>query len=388
MYEYTIKNYIEVFKDDSYLFHTSLLTKDRSKIDENFFKSSKVIDISFLSTERIINLLHELKVTHVTFFTYQSKFDLFLYSICMILKIAVYFHDHGIVTGNAPGKGSLRFTNLPVIFSSFFSRHLFLFIRFYDIKRKLRVASLSIEEKKMILSVLKGNYNSIKFHGALVFCDNNFEVYNRILDFSDTSCCIGGVPVFLNSRMKSTPTRMTKIKSKILYIHQPFSKFGFTRNSLFEDIEYIKSINKQVKYFGFQLFVRLHPTEDFSFYYKALVKDDVIISNEAFIDLDCSTSEYILGHWSTALLTGVVLGVPILVLKYPKLYKKYIHFNYLFEHFSFNGEVSEKFALPDLSNSSHLPKVDPIHFIGRENTFEFNYELLKRLWIYDILQST
>lgn len=376
MYDYTVKHYIETFADKSIILHSSDATPDRSAVRHVF--NERYIDISYYVLQDVIELLKKHNISSITFFTYQSIYDKFFICIAKNLGIKTIFHDHGILYGSKPGKGSFNINKIKYIY------HILRRTIHFKRQSQMLVQSLSAPQKVLFKELINDTYCNLEFDKSLFFCLNNYHVHSTIIKLIKENIVISGLPVLPKNSDISLLQKYVPKGNIVLYIHQPLIKFGFTKLKISEEILYIRNIAKNLKQSNKVLLIRFHPTQDMCKYHEELKSYGIRISENNLLEEDIMQSTIVIGHWSTALLNAFVLNRPIFIITYPKLKSEYTEFNTMFSEISQNGRVYN-----NINELFHESTFDPIStsvinkikmkWAGTGNSYESNYSFFLKI---------
>jgi len=339
------------------VFHIDKLTTDRAKTTPTNEDKFNIIDISYKTSREIARIILDLKIDVFIFYTFQSVLDKYIWRICRYLSIPTIFHDHGIVFGDKiVGEQKI---NLSII----------------RIKRKLsfiikNIQLNNISDENFPKKPIIGNYI---FDHFILFSHNNYEYYNFFFKINENNCTLTGIPLFLDEN-ELTLLKKISPERKILYIHQPLRKLGFSSISFNEEIKFIKSINDISHRLNFKLEVRLHPSQSHEEYTKHLLISGINFDNKTNLQIQAAKATIILGHWSTALSIAYPLEKPLIILEYPKVSQKYFSFFSIFKEvgmYCSNINQLER-TLKIIQNDYKADDEKWRHLIGKNNTLLFD----------------
>ena len=114
-----------------------------------------------------------------------------------------------------------------------------------------------------------------------------------------------GYPI-VNTSAELENLKIREEKPQVLYIHQPLIKDQFSDLSFLEEAEILNEIGRICESIGMEFIVKLHPRDDIGFYKDKLIGIHVE-GGGANIHEMIAESKVILGHFSTALFTAIVL---------------------------------------------------------------------------------
>lgn len=349
------------------LLHTSELSKDlyQGKLAQNSTDYQQ-IDISNYSVFELSRLLKKIKPVATIFFTYQAKYDFLLLELCNYFNIKTIYHDHGILYGDKPMSIKRKLTNKNWSQNFKFLTHLL---------------SLSLVTKnlKIIFTfykvIVNRNFKLLTFSKYIIFSEHNFSILNKILTINKKDLTITGFPLFINNKELEEIKSKEKL-NKILYFHQPFIKYNITNINFNQEIEYFKKLSTIALKNGFTFEIRFHPSAEIDKYAGELKKFNIIINSEINLAQACTNTSLIFGHWSTAMLIGLPLEIPIFILKYPEVKPEYEHFYKIFNNVGSTIDSEDNLSKMLMKSKNFTKILDNFkeneYLIGKTVTYEEN----------------
>lgn len=366
MSSYTIDKQLEyiIRENNVIVFHNDAITKDRA-INQSNKDKDNYLDLSSFKVNDIINFLKLKNINVFVFFTFKSDLDKLLFDICTLLHIPTILHDHGVVFGSTPTRSGFKIT-LP------------------KIKRKL----IYLKKNLDLCFIKKGfninaiidfiNFSKVKreFNHFLLYSVSNKEYYSTFFDINEKNSTISGVPLFPSY---DTLIELNKIQPerKLLYICQPFIKYNLSSLSRTEEIVFFTILSDIAKRNNFSLEIRLHPAQSINEYKNYIWDTNITFKNDITLEQQAALSTGIIGHWSTGLAIAKPLNIPLILIEYPKIYKKYINYLSIYKNVGLYCKDYSQLdsALKQISNGfnySDSLNIEWEKLIGNNNTFETN----------------
>ncbi len=373
MYDYTLKNINKYLRNEFtvIVFHSSKSSKDRCNCDNFVFDDDRIISID-ISDSSIFSIMSTIKCfdpINVIFFTYQSYFDFIVNYICKMSGYKTILHDHGLIFGNRPGSSPIvkRMFNILRLF-----RFVYRVVIFSFVKRKFLLFNDFIK----ILVLRKFRY--LKFNKYFFFSKSNLFHHKNTIGVENENVCIAGFPIFVDDTEKKILSNKTK--NKLLYIHQPFVKLNLTNITYEEEKKFIIHLIEIAKNNGYDFDIRLHPAENME-KYSYLNEYNIKFDKKIPLNEQISSAKIIVGHFSAALINGLGFKIPVFLINYPRLLKKYTNSYSVFgEYCKYVDSIDDVIELLKTESFKNFHLTDQEYLLGKENTYYYNYtELLKQI---------
>lgn len=274
----------------------------------------KTIDLSDFSIDEIQQTLKELAPNAVILLGFVSIYELLMLRIATDLGIKTIYLEHGIFSKDT---SSLPLKKLLYKFWGTSIKNLFFLRQYRDFIKR----SSNPQQEKLIFKqcVLKRNYSESKFSKALFFSDYGYKHINKLFRYERPNIDFTNYPLTYNNESYKelnslALTPLTENKKAIL-IHQPFILDGLANWGYEDEREYIAKIAMEIKKYGYQMTLLIHPRENVERYRNLYETSDIIIKQ------NINKKEYkeyslAIGYYSTALLYPVFLHIPLLIIDY------------------------------------------------------------------------
>jgi len=265
-------------------------------------------DMGKMKIREIKQILAELNPKAVVFFDFKSFAQFIVLRITKHLGIRSIYIQHGLYNSNI-------FKYIQAKKKSSFLRYLFHFKQYFQLLGKHNI----IKELKLAYKYFRqSDLINTKYDHAVVYSPYNLSVIQEKIRFEESKVKYSGYPITKfddELLIKPKPHQFSK-KKKILYLQQGFIPAYTHINYKMEHV-YFKNIIDLCREYGFDFEIRLHPREDYELY-KDMIKEERIIFDKENTLLDqISTSDLVVGHWSTAIFCAVLLNKPVIILFYP-----------------------------------------------------------------------
>lgn len=274
----------------------------------------KTIDLSDYSIEEIQQTFNKLAPEAVILLGFVSIYELLMLRIATDLGLKTIYLEHGIFSKDT---SSLPLKKLIYKFWGTSIKNLFFLHRYRDFIKH----SSNPQQEKLIFKqcVLKRDYSESKFSKALFFSDYGYKHINKLFQYDKCNIDFTGYPLtYDNESFKElcslNLTPLTENKKAIL-IHQPFILDGLTSWGYEAERDYIAKIAMEIKKYGYQMTLLIHPRENVERYRKLYATSDIIIKQN-INKRDYKEYSLAIGYYSTALLYPVFLHIPILIIDY------------------------------------------------------------------------
>lgn len=283
-------------------------------IDHKKHKEIELINISKFGTSEILCEIKRINPNLFLLFGYRSFFELLLVRMCNYLNIQVTYIQHGMISLKYVSFWS-RIRSITLLTSiKNYLHYTKIFFQFIILSRENLLHELDVFIKALFLT----DYKNVGFNQFLLFSQDAYAVHKKIFSYDEISVKIIGYPVFLNSTdidsqvLVNNPQRL-----KILYFHENFIQMNLTKISYNQEINYITEIAKISKKYGYDFAIQLHPMESIEKYTSLCKNQEVKMYQESRLDVLVREFSIVVGHSSTALFVPIVLGIPLITLKYP-----------------------------------------------------------------------
>ena len=296
--------------------HASRLNYDTSKA-EVAPPPYRTVELSDMSMDAIISLLRELDPAILVLFTFRSLFDLLLVRVARQVGLKTLYVQHGFYV-------STRFQMADKRASV---RRYATFLKWYSSFLLGKDVARRDELNTIYNSMFRIDYTKTKFDYALFYSPNGYRDANRFFDFASDRVYYSGYPIAkTKQQFESLVGGNGRQHRRIaLYIHQPFVIDRFTHLDHQGEFEYLRGMADACKAQDFELVIKIHPRESVERYRDALA-DVARVDIETPMPDVLRESSVVIGHFSTALFTGVLLRKPIIVMNYPGLDDDYYRF--------------------------------------------------------------
>lgn len=344
------------------VFHTSQLENAPNKNVEYL-----EYDISYWSNKQIKNKLIELNPSSILITNIRSLLDIYLMALCNSLQIKLLYLEHGLTLSkiNVFKKSNITHSIKKYFYYSYKVVTLLLF-------EKYRFQNL----RKIFNAFLKSNYSQITIHSALFYALSGKEILNKFFDLSKTKIAHSGYPI-ARSNNKLIILKQTPSKKQIVFIHQPLIADNFLNLKIKEEIQLLNDLSNIAKKYNYDFILKLHPRSDYPIY-KSLF-NNAIIYNEISTEQLIADSEIVIGYFSTALITALILNKKVLIFNELRINTKEIN-TFISSNNSFNTCLEFEILLQKIiSETIHINQIDYIKLAGINNTQENRINVLKQL---------
>ncbi|WP_319502289.1 polysialyltransferase family glycosyltransferase [uncultured Draconibacterium sp.] len=291
-------------KYDIYIFHTNNL--ESSNINENCPYIN--YDISNLSHKKVQSLLNKINPSDLLVTNIRSLLDIYIFITCNMNNIPLTYIEHGLTLNKISRfKASNKYHSL---------------IKYLNYCKKVIGYLLSCRNpisnfRTIKRAIINSDYTGIKLNNALLYAPGSKGVLDKHFDLSKTIIRYSGYPIVnKNSDLQFLLKSITK--KQAVYIHQPLIIDNFSELSISDEVELLQELNDIFKKNNYSLIIKLHPRDDIR-NYKNKLPNCNIIGTEMDIHQLIASSEIVLGHFSTALLTAVLLKKSLYILDYWKI---------------------------------------------------------------------
>lgn len=344
------------------ILHTSKLTSHRDR--DSVYKN---LDISFISSNKIESFISSLNPKVFLITNIRSLIDIYILQLCKTHSIRSVYIEHGLTLPKI-----VKFKNANAL-------HSLLKYSFYvpkAISFSLRHNFFSTFQS-FVKAMIKNDYTNYVLNGALLYTKTSKNIIARFFDIEKTKIIYSGYPI-VYSADDLEKLKQIKPSRTIVYIHQPLIKDGFSKIPFSREIQVLKNINNTCKSLGYKFVIKLHPRDNY-FEYADYLKDCYIEQKGVSVHELISGAEFVIGHFSTALLTAVLLRKPIIIIDQWELEKKLLS---IFKPVSY--KIDSVFALKEaiLNYSVNQFAYDCFisDIVGLNNCIEQRAENLKRLF--------
>lgn len=274
----------------------------------------KTVDLSDFSVDEIQQTLKKLAPEVVILLGFVSIYELLMLRIATDLGVKTIYLEHGIFSKDT---SSLPLKKLIYKFWGTSIKNLF-FLRQY---RDFIIRSSDPQREKLIFKqcVLKKNYSGSKFSKALFFSDYGYKQINKFFQYDKCNIDFTGYPLTYDNKsfeeLRSLAFAPLTENKKAILIHQPFILDGLTSWGYETEREYIAKVAMEIKKYGYQMTLLIHPRENVERYRKLYSTSEIIIKQN-INKKDYKEYSLAIGYYSTALLYPVFLHIPLLIIDY------------------------------------------------------------------------
>ncbi|MCZ6766972.1 MAG: polysialyltransferase family glycosyltransferase [bacterium] len=297
---------------DIVVLHASTLNRDTAGKPTRGKVPYTCIEIGDKDMAGIVGVIEELKPLAIIMFTFRSLFDLLLVRVARHCSAPSVYVQHGFHISTkfqmADKKASLiRYYN----FVKWYVYFLFI------IKRSDLIHELSLIYRAMF----KIDYAKTRFDYALFYSPGGLKDAAQYFDFEPSQAFFSGYPLSQKADdVKRLLGRSRRHKSRrIVYVHQPFILDRFTHIDHTREFAFLDNIATICQEREYEFVIKIHPRESPARYTSGLRNRSAVIETSTTMTDILTDCAVVIGHFSTALFTGILLGKPIIVMDYPGL---------------------------------------------------------------------
>ena len=316
----TIKNWVDpiskYLKNRGYVIHIlhmqSLnfgVATDGIKVDPDYL----LYDAGEMNLKSIERTMKSINPVATIFPSFKSLFEVLLLKISQTLSIKTIYYQHGLYEDIsfdfkiANKKSSI--TRYLVLLS------LVLQFVLYISKQKMRDLLL------LFTTVAFAKYDTITFDHFILYSKYSHDMLMRRFSNIEDRVLYSGYPIVASDEelRKFLERSEQPTENYVLYLHQTFVRLNLTRIDYPRENAYLLNLSHICRAQNYKLVIRLHPRETIE-NYKLISEDDNIIMKQSDDLLEnIISSKLVIGHYSTALFSSILLYKPILILYYPEL---------------------------------------------------------------------
>lgn len=348
-----------------YIFHVDSLSFGLSVDNADNNPDYIIFDVHKAGMKATRARLKEIEPEGVIFLSFRSLFEILLRIVLFDLNIKAIYYQHGLF-----GKETLDFIMADL--NSSFLRYLHLVrltVSFLMRSRKYRFRYFRI----ILGAMLKDNYAPLCFERFILYSKKSDEILRAVFGHSSDKVLYSGYPIVSsNSELADTLQGSIEESPKnVLYLAQTFRQSGLTNLSLEEEAEYLKTMAVIFRDNGFSTTIKIHPRASRSEYQEHLEDSGIILKRDENLNTLINESSIVVGHYSTALYSAILLKRPIILYYFPGLPRK----NRMFDDIGIiidSEEELRKFlsenAVPAIDNEKYTEFIE--YEIGNNNTYE------------------
>jgi hypothetical protein len=341
------------------ILHSSKLEK--TKVDNALFEN---IDISYLSSFKLKKILRRIDPKTIIITNVRSLLDINLIVLSNILRIKLTYVEHGLTLKKI------------IVFKK---SNLFHSVKKYSVYLFNSLANILLTKKflsviKMTLNpFLRNDYSNLLIDNFLFYSHRSREVMESLFDLSKSKVFYSGYPIIENKNKKNE-LETVNVENTIVFVHQPLIIDKFLNLSVEEEVKVYNEINAIVTGYGYRFILKIHPRSSNELY-KNLFKGEMAKSSEN-IETLIAKSNLVIGYFSTALLTALILKKKILIFKHKDIVTNEIA-TFVSENNSFGTMKELDSLIKNLKKNTFIPEqIDVKKYAGITNTHQDRFSKL------------
>lgn len=346
-----------------YVFHTTKL--DKGKNEQSKYQD---YDISSWSHFKIRNCLVDLSLKSLLITNIRSLIDIYMIGLCNLQNISLTYIEHGV----SLNKMSVFKVKNKVHSVIKYVNYLLKVIPYVLLEGRRRVKIFGIYQ-----AFVNASYNYFSIDKALFYTPEGKKVLQRFFSLNKLKVKYSGYPI-VDSEEELKLLENKDQKKQVLYIHQPLIIDRFSSLSFYDEVKIILEIKTICKSLGYDFIMKLHPRDN-EVHYKENLSNMQVFGGEVDVHKVIAESQIVLGHFSTALFTAIILKKELYILDNWKInIDSVLYFNSLNRTVKTIDEFRNLFSL---GNPLDSVSYESFHKekIGLSNTHEDRIEKLRCL---------
>ena len=342
---------------DVIILHNSKLEKS-SHVRGGF----KNIDISYYSNSKLERLLNNFNPVKVFITNIRSLLDINFIISCNELGHELLYLEHGLTLNKI-----VKFKRANV---------------FKTLKKYLIYGVNILRSKKFCSRFLKiynpfinNKYEMLLINDFLLYSEYSLKILQKLFVVKESNIAYAGYPVVEGANeLKKLINK--EIKNQIVFIHQPLIIDNFIDMEIEEEISIFNNLYDIAKDYGLELVLKLHPRTNATEYIKHF--QGKIIKKDISVEKVISESKIVIGFFSTALLTSLILNKQLLIFNSSKLKTNEIEV-FMTEDNFFSNLLEFKNKLKLLQEGVLIKQIEVNKIAGSKNTHSDRYNQLIKL---------
>jgi len=310
-----VKN-IRPFMNDYNVTIFTLASVANYNLSNYHLEDVEVIDISWFSIKKVLQLISEINPVVLITFTYRSFFEIMIYSV-ISKKVKIIFVEHGIL-------GDMNYNNLfSILWNSKIKILYFVYFTF-SIIFSFKNSSVRIVWSGFF-KFLKHSYGGlISFY--VFFTEASRFKLGTIFEIRGDNFIVLGIPM-INYEPENQINNQHDLQhyKTALIIHQPFIREGLVRISLEEEKKYFLKIIDALSGEVDNIIIQLHPADDLKLYSNLFSERKILLSQKN-LDSNIKKSSLVIGFSSMAIHNVLYFQKKCIILDYPTYVNNYIDY--------------------------------------------------------------
>jgi len=247
------------------------------------------------------------------FLSFKSLFEVLLLKMSQALRIKTIYYQHGLYE-------DISFDFKMANKKSSLTRYLILsslVLQFVILISKRKMRDLS----SFFSTIAFTRYDSITFDHFILYSKYSNDMLRRHFSNIKDNVIYSGYPVVDSDEELRQFLERSKqpTDNYVLYLHQTFVRLNLTQIDYPQENAYLLNLSNICRAQNYKLVIRLHPRETIENYKLISEDDNIIIKQSDDLIENIISSKLVIGHYSTALFSSILLYKPILILYYPEL---------------------------------------------------------------------
>jgi hypothetical protein len=295
---------VEKYQYKILILHTSTLEEDQT--DTNLGSDYELYDISNSSVKTVKQIIANHKPSIFLITNFRSLLDIVFIRLFNSINTPVVYFEHGFVLEKALKfkkngiKSAIRYLN-------YFSKSLQLALN----------SSAMVSELRLILrAFLKNDYSQLKINFFVLYTNHTYTILSKIFTKGGDKIIYSGYPICKSSSELSALKKIEKTR-QIVFIHQPLIADNYSTLTYEQEAAIFIEMKAIAEGYGYEFILKLHPRDDAGSYRSRL--PGVTIYEQQNTNETIAASEIVVGLFSTALFTAVVLGRHLMIMDFGDL---------------------------------------------------------------------